>query len=207
MAGTVVRVVGDPDKLAEQVAERIRGEIEEKVQAALKAAREILDKAYEENLARLERELSHAAREAKERIDSYAARREVELRKKINMLRVEAVEQALQEALSRLRSVVGEEEYIAFLSRLVEDAASKAGPGRLTLVPVRGDEDAVKAAAKRARLPSGVKVEVSAEERVEGLGGFLARTEAGVTLDYRLDVVLSAAIEEARSRIVETLFK
>ncbi len=205
MAGSVVRVVGSPERLADEVVERVRGEIEEKVKAALQAAREILEKAYEENLSRLEQELRHAAREARERVESYTARREVELRKKLSTIRAAAVEEALQEALQRLRETVGREEYEAFLARLIEDAASKIGSGTVTLHPAAPDAEAVRRAASKAKLPGGVRVEVSGDT-VEGLGGFVARG-GGVSLDYRLEVILSDAIEKARARIIETLFK
>ena len=203
--GSVVRVAGSPEKLVDEVFGRVAAEIDEKVRAALEAAKEILRKSYEDNLSRLESELQRAAREAREIVESTTAKQEVELRKTLARIRAEAVEEALREALARLKSYVGEEDYTRFLARLVADAAAKAG-GAVTLVPVRGDEELLRRAVRQAELPRGARVEV-AEETVEGLGGFIARTVDGVSLDYRLEVVLSQAIEEARARIIETLFK
>ncbi|KSW12168.1 hypothetical protein CF15_05245 [Pyrodictium occultum] len=203
-----IRLIGSPEKLVDEVIERARRNAEARMNEALEAARKILDKAFEESLSRLEEELRRSARSASERLESFAARHEVELRKKIAKLRAEAVEEALRQALEKLRSTVGEEEYTGFLARLLEEAARRlaAEYRELVVVPAGPDREAVKRAVKRARLPGGVKASL-ADETVEGIGGFIIRARGGPSLDYRLDVVLSTAVEEARSRIASILFE
>ncbi|BEP17154.1 hypothetical protein PYJP_05060 [Pyrofollis japonicus] len=201
------RVLGSPDKLSDEIIDKIRSEIETKMKEALIAARQIIDKAYEESRKKLEEELRHMSRDARERVSSFSAKWEVEHRKKLAELRSKAVEEVLAEALSKLRSYVGEEAYTEFLARMMNDAFSKLPEGveEVNIIPVKGDEEYVKKALRKASKPKGVKVEV-AEEFVEGLGGFIIRTRGGgFTLDYRLDVVLAPVIEETRTVILKTL--
>lgn len=201
------RVLGSPDKLSDEIIDKIRSEIETKMREALIAARQIIDKAYEESRKKLEEELRHMSRDARERVSSFSAKWEVEHRKKLAELRSKAVEDTLAEALSKLRGYVGEEAYTEFLARMLNDAFSKLPEGveEVDIIPVKGDEEYVKKALRKASKPKGVKVEV-AEEFVEGLGGFIIRTRGGgFTLDYRLDVVLAPVIEETRTVILKTL--
>jgi V/A-type H+-transporting ATPase subunit E len=201
------RVLGSPDKLSDEIIDKIRSEIETKMREALIAARQIIDKAYEESRKKLEEELRHMSRDARERVSSFSAKWEVEHRKKLAELRSKAVEDILAEALSKLRGYVGEEAYTEFLARMLNDAFSKLPEGveEVDIIPVKGDEEYVKKALRKASKPKGVKVEV-AEEFVEGLGGFIIRTRGGgFTLDYRLDVVLAPVIEETRTVILKTL--
>lgn len=203
----VARILGSPEKLADEVINKIRTEIETRMNEALLAAKQIVEKAYEEARKKLEEELSHALRDAREKISSFSAKWEVEHRKKLAEIRAKAVDEALQEALSRLRSYVGEESYIDFLARMLRDAFIKLPPDvtEIDIVPVNGDSEYVAKALKRVEKPRGIKARIS-EETLDGLGGFVVRArEGGLTLNYSLDVVLAPVIEEARSAILETL--
>ena len=202
-----IRVLGSPDKLADEIVGKIRSEIETKMSEALVAARQILEQAYEESRRKLEEELSHAVRDAREKVSSFTAKWEVEHRKKLAEVRARAVEEVLNEALSKIRSYVGEEAYISFLARLLSDAFSKlpSDAENVEIVPVNGDSEYISKALRKVEKPKGVKITV-AKESIEGLGGFVLRTRGGgLTLNYSLDVVLAPVIEEARSIILETL--
>ncbi|HIQ23987.1 MAG TPA: hypothetical protein EYH50_02950 [Pyrodictium delaneyi] len=207
MAGQV-RLLGSPEKLAEEIAGKVQRDIEAKVYSALEAARKIVEKAFEDNLKRLEEELRRSARSAREQIESYAARREVELRKKLARIRAEAVEEILGQALQQLRGRVSEEEYVSFLARKLEEAISRASKysSELVVVPAEPDVEAVRKALKEVEIPRGVRVDL-AGETIKGIGGFVLRASGGLSLDYRLEVVLASAIEEARSKIIEILFR
>ncbi len=202
-----VRVLGSPDKLADEIISKIRSEIETKMNEALVAAKQIVEKAYEEARRKLEEELNHALRDARERVSSFSAKWEVEHRKRLAEIRARTVDEVLQEALSKLRSFVGEEAYIEFLARMLNDAFSKLPEDikEIEIVPVNGDTEYVSKALRKAEKPKGIKATV-AEEPVDGLGGFIVRARGGgLTLNYSLDVVLAPVIEKARTVILETL--
>ncbi|ALL01321.1 V-type ATP synthase subunit E [Pyrodictium delaneyi] len=209
MAGpTTIRLLGDPEKLADEITRKVREDIEVKVNSALEAAKKIVERSYEENLAKLEDELKKSVRNAREQLESYSAKQEVELRKRLARIRAEAVEEILGQALQQLRSRVGEDDYVEFLAKRLEEAVSRASQqsSELIVVPAESDVGAVRKALKKVKTPSGVKVEL-ADSTVEGIGGFVLRTRDGLSLDYRLEVILASAIEEARSKIIELLFR
>lgn len=209
MAGhTTIKLLGDPERLADEITRKVREDIEVKVNSALEAAKKIVERSYEENLAKLEDELKKSVRNAKEQLESYSAKWEVELRKKLARIRAEAVEEILGQALQQLRSRIGEDAYVEFLAEKLEEAVSRASQqsSELIVVPAESDVDTVRKALKKVKTPSGVKVEL-AETTVEGIGGFVLRTRNGLSLDYRLEVILASAIEEARSKIIEILFR
>jgi len=202
-----VRVLGSPDKLADEIIGRIRSEIEAKMNEALIAAKQIVEKSYEEARRGLEESLSHAIRDARERVSSFSAKWEVEHRKRLAEIRAKAVEEVLREALSRLRSYIGEEAYINFLARMLSDAFSKLPEDveEVEILPVNGDAEYVSKALKKAEKPRRIKPRLL-EEPLEGLGGFVIRARGGgLSLNYSLDVVLAPVIEEARTIILETL--
>ncbi|BES81571.1 V-type ATP synthase subunit E [Pyrodictium abyssi] len=207
MAGHV-KLLGSPEKLAEEIAGKVQRDIEAKVNSALEAAKKIVEKAFEDNLKKLEEELRRSARSTREQVESYAARREVELRKKLARIRAEAVEEILGQALQQLRQKVSEKEYIGFLARKLEEAISRASKysSELVVVPAEPDVEAVRKALKEIEIPRGVSVDL-AGETIKGIGGFVLRASGGLSLDYRLEVVLASAIEEARSKIIEILFR
>ena len=209
MAGhTTIKLLGDPERLADEITRKVREDIEVKVDSALEAAKKIVERSYEENLAKLEDELKKSVRNAKEQLESYSAKWEVELRKKLARIRAEAVEEILGQALQQLRSRIGEDAYVEFLAEKLEEAVSRASQqsSELIVVPAESDVDTIRKALKKVKTPSGVKVEL-AETTVEGIGGFVLRTRNGLSLDYRLEVILASAIEEARSKIIEILFR
>lgn len=207
MAGQV-KLLGSPEKLAEEIAGKVQRDIEAKVNSALEAAKKIVEKAFEDNLKKLEEELRRSARSTREQIESCAARREVELRKKLARIRAEAVEEILGQALQQLRGKVSEKEYVGFLAKKLEEAISRASKhsSELVVVPAEPDVEAVRKALKEIEIPRGVSVDL-AGETIKGIGGFVLRASGGLSLDYRLEVVLASAIEEARSRIIEILFR
>jgi len=205
---TTIKLLGDPERLADEITRKVREDIEVKVDSALEAAKKIVERSYEENLAKLEDELKKSVRNAKEQLESYSAKWEVELRKKLARIRAEAVEEILGQALQQLRSRIGEDAYVEFLAEKLEEAVSRASQqsSELIVVPAESDVDTIRKALKKVKTPSGVKVEL-AETTVEGIGGFVLRTRNGLSLDYRLEVILASAIEEARSKIIEILFR
>ncbi len=199
-----LRVVGSPEKLAETIVSEVKARIESRVREALEAARGILDRAFEEEYGRVEAELRRAARSAEEQLKAYAAKREVELRKKVSELLSNAVEEIVEEAMNRLRGYVGEKAYEEFTRRMLRDALERLrGKGEIVVRPARPDQELVSRLVEELRAEG---VEVKVGEPVEGRGGFLASAPAaGMTVDYRLEVILAPLLEEARARILEIL--
>ncbi|RUM46865.1 MAG: hypothetical protein DSY37_04280 [Hyperthermus sp.] len=203
-----LRVFGDPERLAEEVTSKVKESLENKVSSAIEASRKIIEKAYSEADRIVREEVTRALRLAREQLESYAAKRDVELRKRLASIKAEAVESVVNEALAKLKSRVGEEAYARFIERRLEEAVKTvaATAKSIVIVPVEGDAQIVRSAARRIAKPRGVSVSVS-EEAARGLGGFIVRTDTGLSLDYRLEVLLSTVIEEARYRVASLLFK
>jgi vacuolar-type H+-ATPase subunit E/Vma4 len=192
------RVVGDPERIVEQVIEEFRSELEKRIAEALEASRSVLEKAYDEAVRTLERDLNEKLRSLEERLRSAEATREVELRRELAKLRAAKVEEVLREALEKLSSYVPRDRYEKFLERLLREAKERSG-GRAKIVPVERDREIVTRLAKKLGL------EVSGETR-DGYGGFIAITPDGVVLDYTLDKVLGEVIDKARAVISQQLF-
>jgi V/A-type H+-transporting ATPase subunit E len=198
------RIVGSPERLAGTVISNVKRRVEGRVREALEASRKIVDSAFEEEYRRLETELRRAVKSAEEKVKAYTAKREVELRKKTSEILSRAVEEIVEEDMGKLREYVGERTYREFLAMMLADAVERLrGRGRIIVRPAMPDQQLVKELAEELKA-KGVAVEVG--EPVEGKGGFLASApEAGLTIDYRLEVILAPALEEARARIVEIL--
>ncbi len=193
-----LRVVGDPEKIVNQVIEEFRKELEKRIAEALEASRSVLEKAYDEAIRSLERSLDEKLRSLEERLKSAEATHEVELRRELAKLRAAKVEEVLREALEKLPSYVPRDRYEAFLQRLLREAKERSG-GRAKIIPTERDRELVTRLAKRLGL------EVSGETR-SGYGGFIAITPDGVVLDYTLENVLGEVIDKTRSVIARELF-
>jgi vacuolar-type H+-ATPase subunit E/Vma4 len=198
------RIVGSPEKLADAVIDDVRKRIEARIREALEASRKIVDATFEEEYRRLESELRRAVRNAEEQLRAYTAKREVKLRKKVTEVISTAVEEIVEEAITRIKDYVGMEEYKNFMSRMLNDAIQRLkGKGRIVIRPATPDEQLIE---ELVRELGGQGVDVHIGEPVEGKGGFLASVPAaGLTVDYRLEVILAPSLEEARARIVEIL--
>ncbi len=193
-----LRVVGDPEKIVNQVIEEFRKELEKRIAEALEASRSVLEKAYDEAIRSLERSLDEKLRSLEERLKSAEATHEVELRRELAKLRAAKVEEVLQEALEKLPSYVPRDRYEGFLQRLLREAKERSG-GRAKIIPTERDREIVTRLAKKLGL------EVSGETR-SGYGGFIAITPDGVVLDYTLEKVLGEVIDKTRSVIARELF-
>ncbi len=194
------RVVGDPERIVNQVIEETRQDIEKRIAEALEAARSVLEKAYDEALRELEKALDESLRGLEERLRSAEATKEVELRRELAKLRARYVDEVLQEALEKLHDYVPRDRYEAFLARLMEDAKKKLGGKKAKVIPTERDRELVARLTKRYGFELG-------GETTSGHGGFLVEAEDGTVLDFTLDNVLSDVIDKARSLIAEELFK
>jgi len=193
-----LRVIGDPERIVNQVIEEFRRELEKRIAEALEASRSVLEKAYDEAIRSLEKSLEERLRGLEEKLKSAEATREVELRRELAKLRAAKVEEVLSEALNKLPEYVPRERYEGFIERLLREAKERSG-GRAKIIPVERDRELV------ARLAKKLGLEVSGETR-SGYGGFIAITEDGVVLDYTLEKVLSDVIDKARAVIAQELF-
>jgi vacuolar-type H+-ATPase subunit E/Vma4 len=193
-----LRVIGDPEKIVNQVIEEFRRELEKRIAEALEASRSVLEKAYDEALRSLERSLEEKLRGLEEKLKSAEATREVELRRELAKLRAAKVDEVLGEALSKLPEYVPRSQYEGFIERLLREAKERSG-GKAKIVPVERDRELVERLARKLGL------EVSGETR-SGYGGFIAITSDGVVLDYTLEKVLSDVIDKARAVIARELF-
>ncbi len=200
-----VRVYGDPESVAKRAVEELRGEIVRKLDEALDGAIRILDAARNRALTRIEKEVGDALREAEERVRAERATLEARLRVEEMNARNEWIERAVNEALKRLRDALGEEDYRRFLESMLRMAADTLRDvGEMVIYPVESDRALIEKIVAETQLP--VKATIAAES-VEGYGGFIAASPDGsIRLDYRVESVLSEAIEDARAAAAAKLF-
>ncbi|WP_048191228.1 V-type ATP synthase subunit E [Pyrolobus fumarii] len=201
-----IHMHGDPHAVAKKASEKVREEINKKIDEALDAAIRILDAAKNRALAKLEKDISAILREAEEKVRAERAVREAELRVAELNARNEWIEKAVNEALRRLRSRVGDEAYTAFLEDMLKRAAEtiRETATEAVVYPTKADRDLLEKLVGGASLP--VKFTLAGED-IEGVGGFVVATPDGkMRLDYRLEAVLSDILEEAKAAAAKALF-
>ncbi len=205
-----VRVVGKPEKLLESIFRKLVDEIiEKKIDEALAAALNLLATARDQALASIEEEVEGILRMALERLRAHESSLEARLRVDLARLRAEYTEKAVMEALRRLRDVVREDEYREVLRRLLLDALKliSSYTSEAIVTPTSRDASIVRDLLPQvaAEVP-GLNVRVG-EEPVEGIGGFIVESADGkVRFDYRLESLLSQALDRARARALKELF-
>ncbi|NPA04914.1 MAG: hypothetical protein GXO09_02310 [Crenarchaeota archaeon] len=210
MENVEVRVVGKPEKLLESIFKKLVDEIiEKKIDEALAAALNLLATARDQALASIEEEVENILRMALERLRAHESSLEARLRVDLAKLRAEYTERAVQEALRRLRDAVKEDEYREVLRKLLLDALRliSSYTSEAVVTPTKRDYDIVKEILPEVMQElTGLNIRL-AEQPVEGIGGFIVESSDGrVRFDYRLESLLSQALDRARARALKELF-
>ena len=210
MSNVEVKVVGKPEKLLEKVFEKVVEEVvDKKVEEALKAALQLLATARDQALASIEKEIEEILRAAEERLRAYESSLDAKLRVEIARLKTDYANKAVEEALRRLRDAIPEDKYRETLRRMLKDALQSIAAYRrsVVIVPAARDANLVQSVLPEVeREVEGLSVEISSET-VDSIGGFIVQSRDGcVRFDYRLEAVLSEALDRARARAMKELF-
>ncbi len=203
-----VRVIGSTSSLVNYVVKTVAKNVKAKLEEAKKASEELVERAYLEALREAEDRVRRTLREVRERIESYRASRDVELKKELTRLKLKATEEVLGEAVRVFREKVPLETYKRFLEKVYREAVERASihSRELVVVPAPADRSLIAEIAARATPPD-VRVTIS-EEIVDAVGGFILKSSDGkLTLDYRVEALLAPALEEARLVVLKTLFQ
>ena len=210
MGNIEVKIVGKPDKLFEKVFEKVVEEaVDKKVEEALKAALQLLTTARDQALASIEKEVEEILRIAEERLRAYESSLEARLRVEIARLKTSYANKAVEEALKRFRDIVPEDKYRETLRRMLRDALQSIAvyTRDVIIVPATKDVNLIQSILPEVeREVAGLSVEVSSKT-IDSIGGFIMQSRDGrVSLDYRLEAVLSRALDRARARAMKELF-
>ena len=210
MSSVEVKVVGKPGKLFEKVFEKVMKDVVgKKVDEALKASLQLLTTARDQALASIEKEVEEILREAEERLRAYESSLEAKLRVEIARLKADYANKAVEEAIRRFRDVISEEKYRETLRRMLRDALQSISihARSVIIVPAANDATLIQSILPEVEQEiTGLSVEISSKT-VDSIGGFIVQSRDGrISLDYRLDAILSEALDRARSRAMKELF-
>lgn len=210
MNSVEVRVVGKPEKLFEKVFEKVvKDVVDKKVDEALKASLQLLATARDQALASIEKEVEEILRGAEERLKAHESSLEARLRVEIARLKNEYVDKAVGEALKRFRDAVPEEKYREILRRMLKNGLQTIAVHTRSaiIVPAAKDVNLIQSILPEVeREITGLSVEISSKT-IDSIGGFIVQSRDGrISLDYRLETVLSEALDRARARAMKELF-
>ena len=210
MSSVEVKVIGKPEKLLEKVFEKIVEEIvDKKVEEALKAALQLLATARDQAVASIEKEVEEILRIAEERLRAYESSLDAKLRVEMARLKADYANKAVEEALKRLRDVIPEDKYRETLRRMLKDALQSiiTYTRSVVIVPAARDASLIQSILPEVEHEvEGLSVEISSET-IDSIGGFIVQSRDGrVRFDYRLEAVLSEALDRARARAMKELF-
>lgn len=191
------KIIGDPEKLAEEAVkddiERSKKLLSEASSAALK----LLEDSYKRALEEAEKALNEEFSNLEEQIKSLRSKLEFEVKSRLAERRNAHINSILEEARKRIKEAKREEWYRDFIVRVMELLASEArGTGKLIIKVAGDDYELVSSVASNY----GGLLEVSGDP-INIIGGLIAETPGGETkLDYSLDHILER--NEARLRSV-----
>ena len=210
MSSVEVKVVGKPEKLFEKVFEKVVEEVvDKKIEEALKAALQLLTTARDQAIASIEKEVEEMLRTAEERLRAYESSLDAKLRVEMARLKADYANKAVEEALERLREAIPEDKYRETLRRMLRDAlqSTRAYTRSIVIVPAAKDANLIQSILPEVgQEAGGLSVEISSET-IDSIGGFIVQSKDGrIRLDYRLEAVLSEALDRARSQAMKVLF-
>jgi V/A-type H+-transporting ATPase subunit E len=121
------------------------------------------------------------------------------------------IESAFEEARKRFEKERGTAKYQTFLKRLIIDAGIQIGGGNLVILTRKEDQPIISkitglgtAISKKAGQSAKVAV---GKQAIDAFGGVLVQNKDGnITVDYRIETLLSQVEAKYRNDIAKTLF-
>ena len=207
---SMLKIQGDPGKLAEHVIESILGETKPELEKALSDAIRLLDQAYQSILEETQERVSSDYNRVLDEIRSVEATLDKNIKLEASKKRSEAVNLVLNEVRRRLENLPEDERRNIYLN-LARDFVERAGEGEsYRILAKRGESGIISSvfgeSLLRERLrEKNLKIEI--EEGLEdSLGGFKAIGGGGrVVFDYTLELVfenLKPRLSGTASRIL-----
>ncbi len=179
-------LLGDPRKVAEELANRESQKTEKVLEEAKQHAYKIIEDAYKKALSEGEKRLREEFSKAEEQLKSIVSSLELDLKTIVSSEKSKYVEEVIKEALEKIDELAEEEWYEKYLESILLKLTNE-NYDRLILKTNKRDKDTVQAIIAKLGLRG---LEVSPEP-VDILGGVIAEAPDGsVRLDYSLDLLV-----------------
>ncbi len=204
-----VRIIGNPRILVDTVVKSLKEDFDKRIAEAEEAAYKLLEKSFDEALRVARESVRRAIVEARDRIESFKASKDVEARKELTRMKLKIMETILNEALQKLRPSIPEDLYRKFLEKLYTEAITRLSrhTTRIRIIPAENDTNILREIIA-TKTPAEIEVTIDERALKGTIGGFIAQSEdAKLSLDYRLETILSQAIDQARLVVLKTLFQ
>jgi len=197
-----LKIVGDPEKVAREAAEREKSQAVSVVEEAKEAALKLLREAYEKKLAEAEKKVRDEVSKAEEQLKSLVSVLELELRNRVAEVETRYVDEAIRRALEEVRRrKQGADWYRAYMRRVIERITREA-PGEMIVHVAPEDVELAKSIIEEV---GGGKLRLG--DPVEIVGGAIAESPDGsVRLDYSLDLLVKMEEYRLRSVAAKVLF-
>ncbi len=179
-------LLGDPRKVAEELANRESKKTEKVLEEAKQHAYKIIEDAYKKALSEGERRLREEFSRAEEQLKSIVSSLELDLKTVVSSEKSKYVDDVIKEALKKIDELAEEEWYKKYLESVLLKLTQE-NYDRLILRTNKRDKDTIQAIIAKLGLRG---LEVSSEP-VEILGGVIAEAPDGsLRLDYSLDLIV-----------------
>jgi len=208
----VVKMYGDPEKLASYVVDKVLKETEPEIGKALNDAVKLLEQAYSKILEETRERIALEYNRVLDEIRSVEATLEKETKLELSKRRSSEVEDVVKKAVEKLKEVPREDKLKIYIN-LAADFAQKAQEEETYRVLVKkGEASLVKKAfsdKKVAGILKEKKVKIGIEEGLKtNLGGFRAESSGGkVVLDYTLELIVASLFPKLSGTASRVLFE
>ncbi|ALU11824.1 V-type ATP synthase subunit E [Ignicoccus islandicus DSM 13165] len=203
-----LKFIGSVENVTEKVRADAYSKIDATVDAALKEAKELLSKKLDEVYAPLEVEIEGLLNRASQRLEAEKASLEMELRKRIEELKKqylnEVIEKAWEVVLKEARE--GSERYVKTLERALINMSKEAGDDEVEVYALKKDLETVKRIIEEKGLTN-LSVGKSAEEAgLRMSGGVIGKSKKGsIWYNYSLERLFSEVVEELKPKVIEII--
>jgi len=204
----MVKIKGDPGKLASRVVGRAEKEALEDLEEAYKAAQSLVEDKYRRVLRETTKKLEEEYSRLEERLRSVQARLELELRNTLEAERNKYIDMAMERALSRIKEEKrGASWYEEYMKAVIERLADESRETGELIVSVAEEDRELAAKLIEEANREGAKLRLAGEP-ADILGGARASSPDGATqLDFSLDFVVRDNESLLRSVALRSLFQ
>ncbi len=203
----MVRIRGNPEALAKNVAENLKKNLEKLLNDSLNTALEIVEDKRERTIKELLESLRDEYSRLEESYRSLKARLDLELRSRVSEKKSRLIDQVIEVVLKRLKDRKKEEWYGNFMEEIFNKLAKESKEtGELVIEVSEDDRELAKTLIEKFN-DSGARLTLS-DNPAEITGGVIARNEdSTLIIDYSLDLFVKENETLLRSIASKTLFE
>jgi V/A-type H+-transporting ATPase subunit E len=196
-----VSISGNPEKLANEAIKRALESYDSLLKDAEGAAEKLITSSYSEAERRLRSTIESKAAELEEKLRSDQAAADLQVRFREEEVKSKAIDDVIDEVMSRLRRDRGEW-YIKYVQSALRDLEAEAKDhGGFVVMANRDDRELV------AGLLKDLKDLELSDESVNIVGGIIAVSKDGsVRVDYSIDQFISENLPSLRGVASRALF-